>query len=166
MIGNTPPQLDDIAVREDDFETEDVIAGNAIFQAVHPTRVRSHIAANRRHHLTAGVGDIGVAIAIVGKVLLQVLVDHTRLDHGQTIRRIDLQDAIHARQFNHQAAVHRNSAAANSRASTSSDVRGIVLVTPHDELGNLLRRLRQHHSQHITAAKHRGVVAVDRTLRP
>ena len=72
-------------------------------------------------------------------------VDHARLDDDVPVGNVHFENAVHARQADHDAARGRQRAAAQSRARAAADKGNLVpRADPHHRL-HLLRSARQHH---------------------
>src|SRR5262249_7342132 len=95
LIHHFPPHLDDITVREDHFESQNMIARNAIFQTVHAASIRGDIATNGRDHLATRVRDVRIAVAVLTQQLFEILVDYPWLDHGYPVLQVDLEHPVH-----------------------------------------------------------------------
>ena len=87
-------------------------------------RVLGDVAANRADFLAGGVG--GVVQAVLRHVRREVEVDHPRLDDGHPVHGVDLQDAGHAGEGKHDAAVLGDGAAAEAGPSAPRDDRDAV----------------------------------------
>ena len=100
---------DDGTVGEHDFEAEDVIAGDAIFEAARAAGIGGDVAADEIIRAAGGVRRIKEA-ALLNR-FLQMLRVHARLDDGDEIAGVDFPDAVHAFEREDDAAAHRHAAA-------------------------------------------------------
>ena len=102
-------QLDDGAAGQDDFQTEDKIAGDAVFEAARAAGVGGDVAAD------AAIGAAGRIGRIVKALLfhrfLQGLQDDAGLDDRDKIAGVDFLDAVHAGQGEDNAAARRDASA-------------------------------------------------------
>src|SRR5207248_6803829 len=90
-------------------------------------------------------GGIGYVVEAVGTGrVAQVQVDHARLDDGAAVVRIDGEDAVHAREGQHHAAVTRYRAATQPGAGPTGRAGHAAFVTqPHDR-ADVRGAARQH----------------------
>src|SRR5205823_10163208 len=94
--------LDHLAVGQDELQAQDVVDGDAVLERVRPAGVGRDVAADGAGALAGGVrGEVpAVRLQVVG----QPEVDDARLDDGVAVAVVHLQDALHARQADHDAA--------------------------------------------------------------
>src|SRR5208283_712202 len=97
------------AVGEDDFQTEDIIAGDAVFQTARTAGVGGDVAADEVVRAAGGVGRIKEAAPL--DPVLKMFGVHARLDDGDEIGGVDVLDAVHAFKRKHDAAAHGHAAA-------------------------------------------------------
>ena len=95
-------QLDDLAAGLDDLQTEDKIAGDAVFEAARSAGVGGDVAADGAVGAAGGIRRIVEALFFHG--FLQGLQDDARLDDGHKIAGVDFLDAVHAGQGKDNAA--------------------------------------------------------------
>ena len=95
-------ELHDRAVAQHDLQPGHVVDGHAIFQRVRTAGVGGHVAADGRRALARRVGSEVVAGPREG--LRELQVEHARLDQGQGVAEPDLQDLVHPREHDHDAA--------------------------------------------------------------
>lgn len=100
---------DDGAVWEDDFEAEDVVAGDPVFEAARAAGVGGDIAAE------GAFAEAGWVRRVVpsefADLVLEVAGDDAGLDDGDPVGRVDLEDAVHAFHGEDDAAVDGDAAA-------------------------------------------------------
>ena len=85
-------EADDLALGRDDFEAEDVVDGDAVFERVRPAGVGADVAADRAGALAGGVG--GVVVAGAGEVAIERGVDDAGLDDRVAVAEIDFEDSL------------------------------------------------------------------------
>ena len=114
-------ELDQLAVREHDREAAHVVDGEAVLEAVGAARVLGDVAADRAHLLARGIGR--VVVAVRGDGLRHVEVGDTGLDDHAAAIEVDLEDAAHARDRDHDAAGDGQRTAREPRARAARDER-------------------------------------------
>src|ERR1035437_3685754 len=97
------------AVGEDDFKTEDVIAGAAVFQTARAAGVGGDVAADEVVRAAGGIGRIKQSAPL--DPVLKLFGVYARLDDGHEIGGVNLLDAVHAFKRKHDAAAHGHAAA-------------------------------------------------------
>ena len=97
-----------LAVHEHDLEAQDVVGGDAVFQAVDAARVLGDVAADGAGDLARRVGR--VVEAGVPDRLGDGEVGDARLDHGAAVSVIDVEDAVELRHAEHDAVGKRQRA--------------------------------------------------------
>jgi len=112
-LGGAPPETHHVAIghraADDRPQAEYVVAGDTVFQAAQAARVGGDVAADRRPRRAGRVGR--VPQAVLGHGGLDVVVDRARLDHGQEVVRVDLDDLVQLGQVEDDAAADRVGAA-------------------------------------------------------
>src|SRR5882724_12636121 len=104
-----PTGADDCAIGENNFETENVIARDAVFQTTRAAGVGGDIAAEKIVRAAGRVGRIKEPAALAP--FLKSRCDHGWLNDGDKIAHIDFQNAIHALGRKDNAAANGNAAA-------------------------------------------------------
>ncbi len=97
------------AVGQHDLESEDVVAGHAVFQTARTARIGRDVSADAAILQTRRIRR--VKKSLVPRGLLQMSGDHPRFDHGDEVLRAHLFDPVHPRGREHDAAAHRNTTA-------------------------------------------------------
>ena len=97
------------AVRQNDRQAEHIAAGHTVFQAARTPGICGDISADAAILQTGRVGGIEEVFFAGG--LLELSCDDARLDHGDKIPRVDLQNPVHAIHAKHDAPLHRGAAA-------------------------------------------------------
>ncbi len=126
------------SVGQNGFEAQHVIGGDAVGQRVRPARVLRHIAADGAGLLAGGIGRVEISVAL--HRLRDFQIHHARLQHRALVREIDLDNAIHARERDHDAARARDHAAAQSGARAAADNRDAVLAGDPNQRRYLVRQ--------------------------
>ena len=104
-------------VGEHDREPEHRLAGHAVLRAQQAAGVRRDVAADRRDRAARGVGREPEAER--GERVVEVAVQHARLDDGELVGLGDLEDAVHARDVEHDRAGARDGAAGEAGARSA-----------------------------------------------
>ncbi|HMC72621.1 MAG TPA: hypothetical protein VKJ07_25935, partial [Mycobacteriales bacterium] len=78
------------------------------------------------------------------EVIRQPQVDNTRLDDGVTVADVDFEDALHARQSDHDTAADRQTAARQARPRAARHERHSQLGACPDDRDDLLGRIREN----------------------
>jgi hypothetical protein len=110
-------ELDDLAIERHHRQAEDIIGGDAIFQAMRAARIHADIAADR-------AGELGRRIGRVEKAVCKDRVGNRQIgDAGLnariTIGKIDLEDPVHLGQADDDSVLLRNGAAGERRAGAA-----------------------------------------------
>ena len=93
--------------------------------------------------------------------VLQIPIDDARLDDGIPIRGGDLDDLVHLRQAENQAALHRDGAPAEVGAGPSRGNRNFSVGSDRHDLSDFGRCLWKHHC----AGKAFGHISIERVRR-
>ena len=125
---------DDGAVGQHDFEAEDVIARDAVFQTARAAGVGGDVAADEIVRAAGGVGRIKQAALFNG--FLKFLRDDARLHDGDKISGVDFLDPVHAFQRKHDAAMHGHAAADIAVAGAARGDGNFVLIGKAQNGGN------------------------------
>jgi len=124
-------------------QLEDVVHGQAIFEAVHATGVFRHVAADRTGDLRRGIGR--VIQVMRGGGLGNRQIAYPRLDHGGARQRVDILDLIELGQHQQHGAVDRQGAGGEAGAGTAGHHRHLFLVAQPQDRRHLRLVFRQHH---------------------
>jgi hypothetical protein len=136
---------DDAAVGEHDLEAQHGVAGLAVFHAAQPAGVRPEVPADRADLVARRIR--GVEQALRGDALLQLGVEDARLGDDDEVLPVDLEDPVHPRQRDREAALDAGGAAAQARAGAARHDRDPMLPGEPDEGRDLGGRRRQGHGQ-------------------
>ena len=135
------PELEDLAVRQDEREPGHVVCREPVLQAVRAAGVLRDVAADRADLLARRVGRVVVAVRCDGAC--DVEVRDSRLDHDPLAREVDLEDAVHPCERDDDAAGNRGCASRKARARPARDERDAhALARPEHGL-DFLRRVRE-----------------------
>jgi hypothetical protein len=110
-------QLNHFAVGQHGFDAQHVIARHAILQAVHAARIEGDVAADGADRLAGRIG--GIIQAVFGYGFAHVEIDHARLDDGDALLGIDVENVIQAIERDQQAIFDRQRAARQARAAAA-----------------------------------------------
>ena len=153
-----PAQAQHGAVHQHQLNAQQIGAGGAIFQAMHPAGIFRDIAADRAGNLAGRIGR--VVKALVGNGLGDGEIGDTRLHHGAAIVVIHAQDAVEARHAQHDAIGQRQRPARKRRARTARHHLHAVGMAPGQHLAHLFGRARQHHGQRALPVHHQPIAAI------
>ena len=131
-------RMQHIAVREDDFETLHIILRDAVFQSTQAARVLRDRAAETRRLDRARIGRVDEAELC--DMVVDVLHDDARLDLGDEVFEIDVDDLVEAEHRENDAALQRRRARREVRARAARVDGDLVLVRELQDLRNFLRR--------------------------
>ncbi len=106
----------DLAIHQDDFQPQQIVGGQAVFQAMHATRILRHIAADAAGDLTGRVRRVIEASAGSGMADRQIR--DTRLHHGTAIIVIDLDNAVEPAKAKQDAVSQRQGTTREGGAGT------------------------------------------------
>ena len=110
-------QGDDLAARQHQGDAQQIVGGQAIFQAVQPAGILRHIAADGAGNLAGGIGRVIEALGF--HRLGDVQIGDAGLDHDAAIFIIDLEDALHAPHADQYAVFARQRAAGQRSAGAA-----------------------------------------------
>ena len=144
--------LDDLAGRQHRLEPEDVVAGHPVLERARPAGVFADVAADRRPAEAGWVRRIEQPDALDG--VLQVARDDVRLDDGDEVRLVDLEDPVQPLQAEHDAAPHGHGPAGVPGAGAARHERRPRLVAVAGDGGDLGRRPGQDDDVGEAAAIH------------
>ena len=105
MFAASASEFDDFAAGEDGFETEHVIGGHAVFQAMRATGIEGDVAADGADGLARGIGRVVETVGRDGEG--DSGVDHAGFDDGEALGGIDAEYAVEAVERDDEAAGDR-----------------------------------------------------------
>ena len=85
-------QVNYLAVHQNHLKPEQIVGGDAVFEAVHTARVLGHVPADGAGNLARGVGCVVEAVCI--DCLANGEIGDARLDHRTAVRVIDLEHFV------------------------------------------------------------------------
>ncbi len=97
-----PPGGDHLARAEDGLESQDVVAGDAVLDRPHATGVGGHVAPEAGRLFA---GEHGVDQPHRGEGGVELRQCHPRLDHGDLVGHVDLEDRRHPLERDHDPAL-------------------------------------------------------------
>ena len=115
---------DDLAGRQHRLEAEHVALGRAVLEGARPAGALRDVAAERAEPQRRRIGRIEQA-DLLDRVL-QIAGDDVRLDDRQQVGFVDLEDAVHPLEREHDAAVRRDRAAGVAGAGAARHQRNAV----------------------------------------
>ena len=136
-------ETNDRAAGQCHFQTEHIISRHAVFQAARAARVGGDVAPDAAVRAAGRVGRIIKPLLL--DRLVQMLRDHTRLHHRDKVVRIDLLDAVHPRQREHDAPARWNTSAHVTVARAARSHRQVVPMSETEDRGDGTRAPRQGH---------------------
>ena len=122
----------DPAIGQHQFDAEDVIDGDAVFERVRPAGVGGDVAADGAGPLARRIRGEMVAVRL--QVIGQPEIDDARFDDGVAIAIVDFEDPLHPRQGDHDAAADRQTAAGQAGAGAARQERHVQFVADLDDL--------------------------------
>ncbi len=135
-------QVRKLAAGQNDFKRQRVRDGESVLEAVRAAGVLRHVAADGADRLRRGIGRVEVALG--RNALRDVRVDDARLDDNEAVGDVDLENAVHARQADDDAACSRQRAAAQAGACAAADEGNLVARAEANDGLDLFGGLRQN----------------------
>ncbi len=133
--------VEDFAVDGDDLQAQQVVGGDAVFQAVRAAGVHVDVAADHAGELAGRIGRIEEPVGRdrVG----DADIGHARLHDGAAIGVVDVEDLVHPHHADDDRILHRQRAAGQRRAGAARDHPHAVAVAEAQDGGDLFGGLRQ-----------------------
>jgi hypothetical protein len=156
-LGGAAAAAQHLAAHQRDLEAEDVLAGDAVLERARPAGVGRRVAADRAELERRRVRRIEHALGL--DRLLQPAGDHAGLDDRHQVAGVDLLDPHHALGRQHDAAVHRQRAAAHAAARAARRDRHLALEADPQHGGGLLGGLDEHRALRREELRQRALVA-------
>ena len=125
---------DDFSTGENEFEGGDVIGGDAVGQRVRAAGVFCDVATDGGRLLAGGIGSEVETGVFDGARDVEIY--YAGLNDGALIVEIEFEDAIHAREDEHESAGAGERAARKAGASASAEDGDVVLVREADDFGD------------------------------
>ena len=151
-------ETDDLAAHQHDLEPQNIIGGEAIFEAMHAAGVFRDIAADRTGDLRRRIGRVIKALGFHRLGDRQIL--HAGLHARAAVFIVDFEDAVELRHAQKNAVLERHRAAGQRRAGAARhDLHIHLLRQRHDRL-HLRDRFRQRDDQRQRAIHGEGVAVI------
>ena len=147
---------DDGPVGHDDLERQDRIARLAVFHATQAARVRAEVAPDRTRLIARGVRRVEETLRRDRG--LEVGIDDARLDDRDKVFPIDLQDPIHGREGDRQAAFDAGRTTRQPGAGPAWDDGNTKVRSDPYQFGHVGGRRREDDGTGQTGAKVGGLV--------
>ena len=161
-FGQAAAQGGDGAIGKHHLHRQHVVAGNAVLQAVHPTGVLGHIAADAAHHLAGGIG--GVVKTVACHRPGDPTVDHPRLHGDAAVGQVDLQHLSHPGGGDHQGRGFGHGTAGEARAAAAGHEGHPLAMAEAKQGRHLVGGFRQHHQGRFPAVQGEAVAVVSQQL--
>ena len=133
--------LENLAVDGDQFQAEQVVGGDTVFQAMRAAGVHRDVAADHAGELAGGVG--GIEEAMRGDGIGDADIGDAGLHHGAAVGVVDVEDAVHPHQADHHGVRQRQRAAGKRGAGAARDDPHAVGMAVAQDGGDLLGGLGQ-----------------------
>ena len=133
--------VDDVALRQDDLEAGDVIARDAVLDRAQPAGAFGDVAAERGEIRAGGVGRIEQAAAL--HLGLEVADGDARLDGGDLVVVVHLEDAVHAPEVERDPAAGGHRAAGQPARRAARIDRRLLAVRQTQHAGDFLGGVRE-----------------------
>ena len=147
-------QPHDLAGHQHHLDAQQVVGGEAVFQAVHAAGILRHVAADRAGDLRAGVGR--VIEALVLDRLGDAEVGDAGLHAGAAVGVVDLQHAVELAQAQQDRVADRHGAARQRGAGAARHDLDLVVLAVAQDGRDLGHRLGQDHDQrHLAVGRER-----------
>ena len=137
--------VEDVALDGDDLQPEQIVRGDAVFQAMGAAGVHVDVAADHAGKLGRRVG--GVEEAVGGYSIGNADVGDPSLHGGNAIEVVNVQDAVHLHHAYDDRVHHRQRAARQRRAGATRHHADAVLVAEAQHIRDLFGGFRQRHGK-------------------
>ena len=144
---------DDLAGRQHRLQRQHIAARGAVLHRPRPARALGDVAAQRRNLQAGRIGRIEQPARLDG--VLQLIREHIRLDDGELVVLVDLEDAIEALHREDDPASDGYRPAGIAGAGAAHDQRHAVRVAEARNGGDLIDVPRQQHQVGWCAAEER-----------
>ena len=151
MLAAQPHHL---AVHQHHLDAEQVVGGQAVFQAVHAAGILRDVAADRAGDLRAGIGR--VVEALVLDRLGDAEVGDAGLHPGAAVGVVDLEHPVELGHAEQDRVADRHRAARQRGAGAARHDLDLMVLAVAQDGGDLLDRLGQHDDQrHLAVGRQR-----------
>ena len=137
-------EVNEGAVRENDFKAEDMSGGETVFQAMRAPRIFRDVSADSANGLRRRIGGIKIFLRLDDAG--DVEIEDAGFDDDAGVRDVDFKDAIHAHEAEDDAVRDGERAAAQARAGATRDEGNFFAVADADDGLDLLSGRRKQHS--------------------
>ena len=162
-IDHRAADVGDLTVRQNDFDREHMVDGEAVLETVGAAGVLGDVTADGAHLLARRIGR--VVVAVRRDSLRDLEVRHARLDGHATVRDIDLEHAIEARERDHDAILGRQRAARQPCPVAARDKRDAgTMADAHHGL-HLGGRRWQDHGRRQASQVRQGIALIGQQLQ-
>jgi len=131
-------QPDDLAIHQHQFDAQDIVGCQSIFQAVHATGILRDVAADRTGDLAGGIGRVIKAALLHG--LGDGEIGHARLHDGNPVLIIDVDHPLELAEAKQDGVGQRQRPARQRRARSARHHLHPLGMAPGEYPGHLLRR--------------------------
>ena len=135
-----------------------MIAGHAVFEAVHPARIFRHIAADAANHLAGGIRGVIEPVSCNGA--RHPAVDDPGLHRDALIGQIKVEHPTHATGHHQKRLLIHQRSPREAGAASASHKRHTVLMAALQHRSDLFGGLRQHRQGRTVALKRQSVTVV------
>ena len=159
-VDRRPSELEQLAVREHDLRSGDVVDREAVLEAVGAARVLRHVAADRADLLAGRIGCVEVAVRRDGPGHVEVR--HARLHDDALALDVDLENPAHPGDRDDDPVRHGERTAGEAGARAAGDERHpVACAEPEDGL-HVVRRAREHDAGGLGTPAGEAVAVVGR----
>ncbi len=138
-----------LAGHQHEFDAEQVVRGQSVFQAMQPAGILRDIAADGAGDLAGGIGSIVESMPLHRAGDRQI--GHAGLRHHAAVLQIDLADAVHPGHREQDAVGARQRPARQRRPRAARHHRHAMLARVSQDGRDLLRIARQHGDERLLA---------------
>ena len=96
--------LHDLAIGQNQLQTQDMVDRDSVFQSVRPTGVGGGVAADRAGSLATRIRGEMVGLRL--QMFAEPFVDDARLNDGISVPTVDFQNSLHPGQSDHHSAAY------------------------------------------------------------
>ena len=157
VLDDLAAEVQDRAVRQDDFEAADEIARDAVFDGAHAAGVRADVAADRRGFLARIRRVEEAALFDIGRDFHE---QHARLDRQREVLFIEFEDVVHERHVDHEAVLDGDGCTDEARAGAARRHDDVVLLGIRHKLRDFFGRRDADDDVRVAALATELVVAV------
>ena len=136
VSGRATAGPDDAPVGQDDLQTENVIRGDAVLEAMRTAGVLGDVPADGAGSLARWIGR--EEEPVTERLLGELEIDHARFDQRGAVFAVDLEDAVHPRQADDDPALLWDRAAGETSTGAAGDHWQISLASQEHDLRHLL----------------------------